>query len=356
MRNMTAELEREVGSAIEARRGALAEAITARQYELRPELAEREGPAGRVRRLQDADFHLSYLAESIAASQPTLFADYIAWAKVMFEGRGVCSRDLGRSLEVIRDSLRQSLPEEMSGVATAYVELGLRHLPHLPSDLPTCIGEANPLSELANQYLNALLRGERRAASRLILEAVREGFSLKQLYLFVFQRCQHEIGRLWQLNLLSVAQEHYCTAATQLVMSQLYPRLCATQKNGRTLVATCVSGEQHELGVRMVADFFEMEGWETFYIGANAPTDSIVETLRERAADVLAVSATMTPHVRVVEELIKGVRAAEGVRDVKILVGGYPFNIAPELWRKVGADAYARDALEAVEVAGELAA
>lgn len=353
---MTEELEKAVSRTIKERRAALAEAIIERRYELRPELVGRNGAAGRAHQLQDADVHLSYLAASIAAAQPTLFADYIAWAKVMLEGRGVCATDLARNLEIIRDSLRKMLPVEMSAVASEYVELGLRHLPQLPSDLPPCIGEANPLSELANLYLNALLRGERHSASQLILQAVEDGTSVNEIYLFVFQRCQHEVGRLWQLNLLSVAQEHYCTAATQLIMSQLYPHLFTTERNGRTLIATCVAGDQHEIGVRMVADFCEMAGWDTFYIGANAPTESILETLDERDADVLAVSATMTPHVSAVEDLIDAVRSSRGGRDLKILVGGYPFNIVLDLWQKVGADACARDALESVEVANRLAA
>ena len=70
------------------------------------------------------------------------------------------------------------------------------------------------------------------------------------------------------MNLLSVAQEHYCTAATQLVMSQLYPRIFSTERRGRTLVAARVADDLHEIGLRMVADFFEMEGWDTFYVGA----------------------------------------------------------------------------------------
>ncbi|HEX8495439.1 MAG TPA: cobalamin-dependent protein [Pyrinomonadaceae bacterium] len=350
------ELDREVSRAIEARHNALAEAITARQYELHPELAERYGAAGRAKCLQDAGFHLSYLTESIAASQPSLFADYIAWAKVMLEGRGIPAADLGRNLEIMSDSLRQALPQEMAAVAAEYVESGLMQLPQLPSDLPTCIGVDNPLAQLAKQYLNALLRGERHVASKLILDAVDSGTSVKDIYLHVFQRCQHEIGRLWQMNLLSVAQEHYCTAATQLIMSQLYPHILDKEKNGRTLVATCVAGDLHEIGVRMVSDFFEMEGWNTFYLGANAPTACVLETLAERDVDVLAVSATITPHVRAVAGLIAAVRSSGVGQGIKIMVGGYPFNIAPDLWQSVGADACARDAHESIAVANQLAA
>ena len=80
----------------------------------------------------------------------------------------------------------------------------------------------------------------------------------------------------------------------------------------------------------------------------------MIRTLRDRRADVLAVSATMPFHVRAVSDLISEVRASEVGGRVKILVGGYPFAVAPDLWRSVGADAMARDAEESVAVANRL--
>jgi methanogenic corrinoid protein MtbC1 len=208
---------------------------------------------------------------------------------------------------------------------------------------------------MARTYLESLLRGERHVASRLVLDAVAQGTPVRDIYLQVFQRCQHEVGRLWQMNRLSVAQEHYCTAASQLIMSQLYPYVFTGEKNGRTLLATCVSGDLHEIGVRMVTDFLEMEGWNTFYLGADTPTPSLVQTIAERDVDVLAVSATLTSHIRSVVSLIAAVRGTEAGRRVKVLVGGYPFNIDPGLWQRVGADAFARDAQEAIVMATRLA-
>lgn len=332
----------------------LADAITARHYELQPDLAARYGEAGRAKCLQDAHYHLAYLSEAIRVSLPSLFADYIAWAKVMLETRGVPANDLARNLEVMRDTLREKLPAKLSAVAARYVESGIDRLPELPSSLPSLLRPDELLSNLAKEYLDALLRGERHIASRLIMDSVENGTNVKEIYLHVFQPAQHEIGRLWQMNQISVAQEHYCTAATQLIMSQLYPYIFATEKNGRTLVATCVAGDLHEIGVRMVSDFFEMEGWDTFYLGANAPTPSILQTLIEHKADVLAASTTITSHVRALAELIAAVRASDACRDVKVLVGGYPFNVAPELWRQIGADACAHDALESVAIANRL--
>ncbi|EDN69788.1 corrinoid protein [Beggiatoa sp. PS] len=104
----------------------------------------------------------------------------------------------------------------------------------------------------------------------------------------------------------------------------------------------------------MVADFFEMEGWDTYYLGANTPTPSVLQELEERHAEVLAISATMTFHLRAVEELIAAVRSNKVFQHVKIIVGGYPFNLESALWKQVGADASAPNAKEAIVVAGTL--
>lgn len=210
------------------------------------------------------------------------------------------------------------------------------------------------LSILAVQYLNALLRKDRHTASRIILEATERDIPVKDIYLHVFQPVQYEIGRLWQLNRISVADEHYCTAATQLIMSQLYPLIFSSRKKGRSLIATCVNSELHEIGIRMVADFFELDGWDTYYFGANTPTESIIQAIIQHKASLLAVSATITFNVDKVRELIEAVRAEELCRQVKIILGGHPFNADAELWQKVGADGCAADARQAVLLGNEL--
>lgn len=211
-----------------------------------------------------------------------------------------------------------------------------------------------PLANLTRSYLTALLDGDRRQASTMVLDAVATGIPVKDIYLHVFQRAQYEVGRLWQAHDISVAQEHYCTAATQLIMSQLYPHIFSAASNGGTFVATCVAGDLHEVGVRMVADFFEIDGWNTYYLGASTPDADVVAAVIERKADLLGISATISRHLPAVSALIKAVRANEACRNVPILVGGYPFVAAPDLWREIGADGTAVDAQAAIALAGEL--
>ena len=59
----------------------------------------------------------------------------------------------------------------------------------------------------------------------------------------------------------------------------------------------------------MVADFFEMEGWNTFYLGANTPTADVIRTVVDRKADVLGISVTISNHLQAVSSLIARMRA-----------------------------------------------
>jgi len=351
-------LLKQISQEIEQKKESLAHAIVNQHYAQVPDLKNNYDEYKHGKFLQDANYHLTYLSEALAAGHPSLFANYIGWAKVLLTGLGVPVEDLITTLLVTKQVLKQKTSKESHAIIDEYLEHGLSQLPTLPSQLPTFINEEKtpekPLAHLAKQYLELLLRSERHLASRLILDAVQAGHRVKDIYLDVFQQTQYEIGRLWQMNKVTVAQEHYCTAATQLIMSQLYPYIFATERKDSALVATCVGGELHEIGVRMVTDFFEMEGWDTYYLGANVPASTILETIEERKADILAISATMTFHIRRVEQLIQAIRSHENFKSTRIMVGGYPFNLEPNLWQQVGADAYANNAQQAISNAEKL--
>ena len=120
------------------------------------------------------------------------------------------------------------------------------------------------------------------------------------------------------------------------------------------MVMTCVPGELHEMGARMVTDFLEMQGWDTYYLGANMPTNGVVKFISDSRPNFVAISATMTFHISLVEEMIRQIRSETCIPGkMKILVGGYPFKVAPGLWREIGADAFASDATEAAGIAEE---
>jgi methanogenic corrinoid protein MtbC1 len=332
----------------------LARVSVDRQYALQPDTWVSFGKAGYAKSIRDAGYHFSYLAESLAVNDASLFLDYAAWAKVLFAGLNFPPQALTTALECMGGAIHETLQGDTAALACSTIDAALEHLSHISENIDSFISPESPQADLAKKFLDVLLQGDRHTASQIILDSVTHGTSVKDIYLHVFQPCQQEIGRLWQMNRISVAQEHFCTVATQMVMSQLYPYIFTTKKSGRCLVATSVGSELHEIGMRMVADFLEMEGWDTYYLGANTPNEAILHTLEERQAHVLAISATISFNVSKVAELIDRVRGSTSCPSVKILVGGYPFNIAKDLWQKVGADGYARNAQEAIPAADQL--
>lgn len=215
-------------------------------------------------------------------------------------------------------------------------------------------GTETPLAPVAHDYLDLLLSARRREAENLVLKTVDSGADIRDIYLHVFQPVQYEVGRLWQINKVSVAQEHFCTAATQMVMARLFPQILSTPRSGNSLVACCVGGELHELGIRMVSDFFEMDGWNTYYLGASTPDADVAHAIHQNGANLLCISVTMPFNVHLAAKLIRTVRDNAQNTPVKILTGGFPFNANPNLYAEIGADAMATNALEAVRIGTEL--
>ncbi len=332
----------------------LAQLATERQYAAHQELELRYGPEGRSKCLQDSKCHLAYLAEAIAVGGPELFADYVRWTRVLLAGYDIPPKDLADHFGYLRATIAEQLPGDVSTSADAYLERGLQILREDPPSLPSFLDGDRPHATLATQYLRALLATDQLRARAVIADAFSRGISVQDLYLDVFQTCQLEIGRLWQLRQASVAQEHFCTAVTQSIMGSLYTDVFDTPRNGRTAIIACVGQELHELGARMVADFLELDGWTTLYLGANAPAASLAEMLVAQEASLLCLSTTLTPHLKDLVVTIATVRERLGGRFVPVIVGGHPFQLDPQLWQRVGADGCAPDARQAATLARHL--
>jgi len=218
-------------------------------------------------------------------------------------------------------------------------------------------GEAlDPMEPLARKYLKLLLAGNREGASDLVHQAVEKGVGVGEIYRDVFERSLKEIGLLWMQNKVDVAMEHYFSASTLLFMSQLYPYIVAASpvKNERVALVVAVNGEFHDIGARMIADFLDMDGWKTFFLGSNLDTEDIVKAAIDRRPDLLALSATMFFNVEAIARVVRGIREAESLEQLTVLVGGRPFNQNEDLWKQVQADGFARNADEAVPLADRL--
>jgi methanogenic corrinoid protein MtbC1 len=208
----------------------------------------------------------------------------------------------------------------------------------------------DPLVALRDSYLSAQLEGNRREALRLLVdEGILRGIPLPSLHLEVIQKAQWELGRLWQENHISVAQEHLATAISQLALSHLYRHLPRDPPNGRTVMLACVEGELHELGARMASDFLEMAGFDVRFLGANVPTEHLVREVVGTKPDLLALSVTMTYHVPALRKAVVAVREVSPM--LPMAVGGLAFTWMPGLEAELGVPFFGKDARELVAAA-----
>jgi methanogenic corrinoid protein MtbC1 len=295
------------------------------------------------------------LSAALSAGCSGIFARHMAWTRSAFKARGVPVEDLKAGLAVLRETLVSQLEPGDHELANSYFDAAVQRV-----DSPCCgCGQSGsaPLStdtvegRLGASYLLALLEGDRREASRLITTAAKSGMPVRDIYLCVLWPVLKELGRMWELAEIDVAEEHFATATTELVMAQLYPFLQRKASNGRTVIAATTEGNQHELGVRMAADFFEMEGWRAVYLGAGVPADELAMAVVDFKADVLVISACMHAQLQAVGDAVRAVRSVGAASGVKVVVGGPGFAETGEIWRTMGADGFATTVDKAVEVA-----
>ena len=186
------------------------------------------------------------------------------------------------------------------------------------------------------------------------MELKANGMSIKDIYIHIFQSTMEQVGELWHDGIIPVGKEHYCTAVTQYNMGLLYGDIFTRKSNNRKLLACAVGSELHEMGIRMVADLFEFEGWDTNYLGSNLPIEEIVNTAREFKPNVIALSITMPYHISLLKETIEKIKNTSSLQGVKVIVGGRPFYDNEALYAVVNADGYARNAIEGIQLANEL--
>ncbi len=132
-------------------------------------------------------------------------------------------------------------------------------------------------------------------------------------------------------------------------MEVLSPHLKAgdTKRAGTVVIGT-VKGDLHDIGKNVVITLLSSAGFEIHDLGVDVPAEKYVEKVKETEADIVAMSALLTTTMVEMENVIK-LLEKEGLRDkVKVIVGGAP--ITEEFAEKIGADAYAPDAVKGLEI------
>jgi len=338
------------GNELRANIELLAEALTSAQFQSDPALTERYGRVGRTRCLEDARFHIAFLAAAVDANSEALFLDYVGWTKTVLVSRRIATADLRKNLELLEKVVQRETPAA-ARIAGPMIRRAIDSIDAMSSDVPTFIDRESVAGALASAYLSKLLEGDTHGSMAVIAEALMQGPDTPNVCSEVLQLAQQEVGRLWQLDEISVATEHYCSGVTQQVIAQICtPRRAAAAGGRLKIVTMCAPGELHDIGLRIVSEFLRLEHWEVFHLGANVPPRAAVDLCVSRKADVLVVSVTLPPHIAGVAEVVQLARARRELDHMRVIVGGRAFAKHPEIVKFTGADGYAETAPELVHL------
>ena len=344
------------GAWLRERTEALAGEIVERHFAADPMLKKKYGPVGRVRCREDATYHLSFLAQAAEASNRVHFIEYVRWAKPMLASRKIPWQHLEANLKIMRSVILDAgPPKETKAFADDAIDEALRILPEAPEEIPSLVDESNPDHKLANEYLRALLSNDREKAFQVVRDAVQERDSIRSVFLNVLAVAQREIGRLWQLNRISVAQEHYCTAATEVIMARITERMLGRPRaKQEKVVAICPQNEEHCVGLQLICELLDLEGWPTHFLGAKVPVSSAVSFVSDIQPAFVLISAATAMRISELADLIGVLK--QSVPTTTIVVGGRVFENDAELYKRVGAHATGKDPNDVVTLLERMAA
>jgi dimethylamine corrinoid protein len=157
-----------------------------------------------------------------------------------------------------------------------------------------------------------------------------------------------ERGRLFLPHVMVAANA--MTSGVKIIEKDL-PKGEAGKSLG-VIVTGTVEGDVHDIGKSIVSTMLQCAGYEVHDLGRDVPTKNFIDTIKDKNADMVGLSALMTTSMQTQKEVIE-VLVEKGLRkNVKVMVGGAP---ATQSWaEKIGADGYGENASEAVKKAGEL--
>ncbi len=196
----------------------------------------------------------------------------------------------------------------------------------------------------------AVLAGDAKTTRDLTEKALAEGFDPLKLVNDHMVPAMDEVGRRFECNEYFVPELLISARAMKAALELIRPLLTARgdEPVGRVVIGT-VKGDLHDIGKNLVAAMLEGGGFEVIDLGVNVSPDQFVAAVREKNANIVAMSALLTTTMPSMRTTIEALRASGMRSRVKVIIGGAP--ITQKYADEIGADGYSDNAPAAVYLA-----
>jgi len=206
------------------------------------------------------------------------------------------------------------------------------------------------LKELFHVLEWNIIDGEHGGTTKLIEQALSQQVSPRTLIAGPMAMGIAEVGRRFKMDEYFLPEVMMSAKCMQAALGTLKPLIVAEKSEDiGTVVIGTVQGDLHDIGKKIVGMMLEAAGFTVVDLGVSVPPEDFIAAIRKHKPKIVGFSALLTTTMNMQWETLKVIKA-EGLReDVRVFVGGAPISQA---WcDKIGADAYASDALVAVDKA-----
>ena len=197
---------------------------------------------------------------------------------------------------------------------------------------------------------DAIVTGDAKASRTITEQSLAAGTDPLTLVNQYMTPAMDEVGRRFESNEYFVPELLLSARAMKAALELIRPLLTARgdQPVGRVVIGT-VKGDLHDIGKNLVAAMLEGGGFEVFDLGVNVAPEKFVATVKEKNAQIVALSALLTTTMPSMKTTIDALTASGLRQQVKVLIGGAP--ITQKYAEEIGADGYSDNAAEAVALA-----
>jgi len=185
--------------------------------------------------------------------------------------------------------------------------------------------------------------------TELVEESLSQGLDPQAIVLEGLTKAMETVGKKFEREEYLIPDMLASAECVGAAMDILSPHLmkAGVDSKGKFVIAT-VAGDLHDIGKNIVSIMLKGAGYDLIDLGADVPTDRIIDAVKEHQAPFLGLSALLTTTMRRMRDVIGQLEDA-GLREgVKVLIGGAPTSDAYA--REIGADAHCKDAFQAIDV------
>jgi methanogenic corrinoid protein MtbC1 len=208
-------------------------------------------------------------------------------------------------------------------------------------------------NNLAQQYLEPLLTGDRDACRSVIDQALSRGVAEYDLLTKLIWPTMELVQTLFREDRITQSTLNLATRLNRTLTDQLAAKLPRAASNGRKVMIFCGDNEPEELGGQLCADLFESDGWTVRFGGGGVPNDEVLKLIGDHRPDLLVMYGTLPSAVPAVRKLIDYLREVNSCPDMQVMCCGGIYKRAEGLAEEIGADLFAPDAPTAVAVAND---